>query len=188
MKIVHNVCHHPPFVFQISDTDKIVVCCLEMSGKTIKNSHANLQSCVKEMCQAAVKNQCKVMSTFHAEIIILFIIFAVLLYCMCHSLVFCLCLQTKRIGLFVSTFVHLVLVHFCISFFFLQANKERDLLQHLFTKYISWPVVSSIIVESAARFGENLEGRLLDPRSAINFLLSQGTVTSSYKFHGFNID
>ncbi len=75
MKIVHNVCHHPPFVFQISDIDKIVVCCLEMSAKTIKNSHANLQSCIKEMCQAAVKNQCKVMSTFHAEIIILFIFF-----------------------------------------------------------------------------------------------------------------
>ncbi len=61
-----------------------------MSAKTIENSHANLQSCFKEMCQAAVKNQCKVMSTFHAERIILFIIFAVLLYCMCHSLVFCL--------------------------------------------------------------------------------------------------
>lgn len=87
MKIVRNVCHHAPFVFQISDTDKIVVCCLEMSGKTIENSHANVQSCFKEMCQAAVKNQCKVMSTFHAERIILFII---LLYCcnVCHSLVF----------------------------------------------------------------------------------------------------
>uniref|UniRef100_A0A8C1VS82 RING-type E3 ubiquitin transferase n=1 Tax=Cyprinus carpio TaxID=7962 RepID=A0A8C1VS82_CYPCA len=97
---------------QISDTDKIVVCCLEMSGKTIENSHANVQSCFKEMCQAAVKNQCK-------------------------------------------------------------ANKEGNLLRLLFTKSISWPVVSSIIVESAARFGENLEGRLLDPQSAINFLLSQ---------------
>jgi len=39
--------------------------------------------------------------------------------------------------------------------------------------------VSSIIVESAARFEENHEGRLLDPQSAINFLLSQGTVTVS---------
>ncbi len=100
----------------------------------------------------------------------------------------CFLFTKKWIGVFVSTFVHLVLVHFCISFFFLQANKERDLLHHLFTKSISWPVVSSILVESAARFGENLEGRLLDPQSAINFLLSQGTVTSSYKFHGFNID
>ncbi|XP_052426303.1 E3 ubiquitin-protein ligase rnf213-beta [Carassius gibelio] len=97
---------------QISDSDKIVVCCLEMSGKTIENSHANLQSCFKEMCQAAIKNLCKV-------------------------------------------------------------NKEGDLLRLLFTKSISCPVVSSIIVESAARFGENLDSRLLDPQSAINFLLSQ---------------
>uniref|UniRef100_A0A9J7YJS3 RING-type E3 ubiquitin transferase n=1 Tax=Cyprinus carpio carpio TaxID=630221 RepID=A0A9J7YJS3_CYPCA len=96
----------------ISDPDKIVVCCLEMSAKTINDSHANLQSCFKEMCQVAVKNQC-------------------------------------------------------------QANKEGQLLYHLFTKSISWPVVSSIIVESASRFGEDHEGRLLDPQSAIYFLLSQ---------------
>ncbi|XP_016335836.1 E3 ubiquitin-protein ligase rnf213-beta-like [Sinocyclocheilus anshuiensis] len=96
----------------MSNTDKIVVCCLVMSAKTIENSHANLQSCFEEMCQVAVKNQC-------------------------------------------------------------QANKEGDLLHHIFTKSISWPVVSSIIVESAARFGEDHEGRLLDPQSAINFLLSQ---------------
>lgn len=69
----------------------------------------------------------------------------------------------------------------------LQAKKERDLLHHLFTKFISWPVVSSIIVESAACFGEDHEGRLLDPQSAINFLLSQGAVTGSYKFHDFNM-
>ncbi|RXN10159.1 E3 ubiquitin-protein ligase RNF213-beta-like protein [Labeo rohita] len=96
----------------ISDTDKVVVCCLKTSAKTIESSHANLQSCFKEMCQAAVKNQCK-------------------------------------------------------------ANKEADLLHHLFSKSLSWPVVSSIIVESAARFGEDHERRLLDPQSAINFLLSQ---------------
>ncbi|XP_043109399.1 E3 ubiquitin-protein ligase rnf213-beta isoform X2 [Puntigrus tetrazona] len=97
---------------QVSDTDKIVACCLEMSANAINNSHANLQSCFKEICQAAVKNLCK-------------------------------------------------------------SNNEGDLLHHLFTKSISWPVVSSIVVESAARFGDNLEGRLLDPQSAINFLLSQ---------------
>ncbi|XP_026078195.1 E3 ubiquitin-protein ligase rnf213-beta isoform X1 [Carassius auratus] len=96
----------------ISNTDKIVVCCLEMSAKTIENSHANLQSCFKEMCQAAIRIQC-------------------------------------------------------------QANKEGDLLHRLFTKPFPWPVVSSIIVESAARFGEDLEGCLLDSQSAINFLLSQ---------------
>ncbi|KAL1264673.1 hypothetical protein QQF64_005028, partial [Cirrhinus molitorella] len=54
-----------------------------------------------------------------------------------------------------------------------KANKERDLLHHLFEKSVSWPVVSSIIVESAARFGEDQERRLLDPQSAINFLLSR---------------
>jgi len=61
----------------------------------------------------------------------------------------------------------------------LQAKKEGGLLRFLFSKNISWSVVSSIIVESAARFEENHEGRLLDPQSAINFLLSQGTVTVS---------
>ncbi|KAF4106371.1 E3 ubiquitin-protein ligase rnf213-beta-like isoform X3 [Onychostoma macrolepis] len=99
-------------VSQISDTDKIVACCLETSAKAIENSHANLQSCFKEFCQTAIKKQC-------------------------------------------------------------QAKKERDLLHYLFTKFISWPVVSSIIVESAACFGEDHEGRLLDPQSAINFLLSR---------------
>ncbi|XP_050980097.1 LOW QUALITY PROTEIN: E3 ubiquitin-protein ligase rnf213-beta-like [Labeo rohita] len=96
----------------ISDTEKVVVCCLETSAKTIESSHANLQSCFKEMCQAAVKSLCK-------------------------------------------------------------ANKEGDLLHHLFSKSLSSPVVSSIIVESAARFGEDHERRLLDPQSAINVLLSQ---------------
>lgn len=60
--IIDNVCHHPPFVFQISDTNKIVVYFLETSAKAIKNSHANIQSCFKESCEAAIKNQCQVMS------------------------------------------------------------------------------------------------------------------------------
>ncbi|TRY99007.1 hypothetical protein DNTS_034817 [Danionella cerebrum] len=54
-----------------------------------------------------------------------------------------------------------------------QIRKEGDLLRCIFKNTISWPVMSSIIVESAARFGENHESRLLDPQSAINFLLSQ---------------
>ncbi|XP_056089655.1 E3 ubiquitin-protein ligase rnf213-beta [Rhinichthys klamathensis goyatoka] len=99
-------------VSQTSDTDKIAVYFLEKSAKAIENSHANLQSCFRELCEAAIKNQC-------------------------------------------------------------QAKKEGGLLHYLFSKYISWSVVSSIIVESAARFEENHEGRLLDPQSAINFLLSQ---------------
>ncbi|TRY96584.1 hypothetical protein DNTS_014460 [Danionella cerebrum] len=49
---------------------------------------------------------------------------------------------------------------------------------------ISWPVMSSIIVESAARFGENHESRLLDPQSAINFLLSQGDEWSQWNLDG----
>ncbi|XP_077056473.1 E3 ubiquitin-protein ligase rnf213-beta isoform X2 [Siphateles boraxobius] len=99
-------------VSQTSDTDKIAVYFLETSAKAIENSHANLQSCFRELCEAAIKNQC-------------------------------------------------------------QAKKEGGLLRSLFSKHISWSVVSSIIVESAARFKENHEGRLLDPQSAINFLLSQ---------------
>ncbi|XDV44192.1 hypothetical protein PO909_012516 [Leuciscus waleckii] len=97
---------------QTSDTDKIGMYFLEMSAKAIENSHANLQSCFRELCEAAIKNQC-------------------------------------------------------------QAKKEGGLLRSLFSKNISWSVVSSIIVKSAARFEENHEGRLLDPQSAINFLLSQ---------------
>ncbi|XP_039521132.1 E3 ubiquitin-protein ligase rnf213-beta isoform X4 [Pimephales promelas] len=99
-------------VSQTSETDKIAVYFLETSAKAIENSHANLQSCFRELCEAAIKNQC-------------------------------------------------------------QAKKEGGLLRSLFSKNISWSVVSSIIVESAARFEENHEGRLLDPQSAINFLLSQ---------------
>ncbi|KAK9965830.1 hypothetical protein ABG768_004896 [Culter alburnus] len=99
-------------VSQNSDSDKIVVYCLETTAKAIENSHANLQSCFKESCKAAIKNLC-------------------------------------------------------------QAKKEGDLLRRLFSKTISWSVMSSIIVESAARFEENHEGLLLDPQSAINFLLSR---------------
>ncbi|XP_073773817.1 E3 ubiquitin-protein ligase rnf213-beta isoform X3 [Danio rerio] len=99
-------------ISQISDTDKIVVYVLVTSAKAVENSHANIQSCLKELCEAAIKNQC-------------------------------------------------------------QAKKEGTLLCHLFSKTISWPVLSSIIVESAACFGEDHKGRLLDPQSAINFFLSQ---------------
>ncbi|XP_051530047.1 E3 ubiquitin-protein ligase rnf213-beta-like isoform X2 [Myxocyprinus asiaticus] len=97
-------------VDQISDSEKILVCCMEMIAKAIESSHANIKSCFQEMYQLAIKNKC-------------------------------------------------------------QAKKEGDLLRSL--KLISPPVLSFFIVESAARFGEDHEGRLLDPQSAINFLLSQ---------------
>ncbi|XP_051523957.1 E3 ubiquitin-protein ligase rnf213-beta-like isoform X2 [Myxocyprinus asiaticus] len=97
-------------VTQISDFEKVVVCCLETTAKAISNSHANIQSCFNEMCQHAVMNIC-------------------------------------------------------------QAKKEGDLLRYF--KSIPPPVLSSIIVGSATRFGEDYEGRLLDPQSAVNFLLSQ---------------
>jgi len=58
--------------FQTSETDKIAVYFLETSAKAIENSHANLQSCFRELCEAAIKNQCQVMSSFEAERIMLF--------------------------------------------------------------------------------------------------------------------
>lgn len=60
---------------------------------------------------------------------------------------------------------------------FLKAMKEGDLLGNLFKNHVKWPVLSYIVMESAARFKEDHVGRLLDPQSAINFFLSQGTVT-----------
>ncbi|XP_057214799.1 E3 ubiquitin-protein ligase rnf213-beta-like isoform X2 [Triplophysa rosa] len=99
-------------VSQMSDFDKIVVCCLETSAKEIENSHANIQFCFKEHCQLAVKSRC-------------------------------------------------------------QAKKEGDLLDLLFNKHMKWPVLSNIVIESAARFEEDREGWLLDPQSAISFFLSQ---------------
>lgn len=62
IEIVNNVHLYPPFVFQISDMNMIVVYCLETTTKAIENSHANLQSCFKESCEAAIKSQCQVMS------------------------------------------------------------------------------------------------------------------------------
>ncbi|XP_051967995.1 E3 ubiquitin-protein ligase rnf213-beta-like [Xyrauchen texanus] len=103
-------------VDQISDSEKIVVCCMEM---TTESNHANIKSCFQDMCQLAIKNKC-------------------------------------------------------------QAKKEGDLLHNL--KLISPPVLSCIIMESAARFGEDHVGRLLDPQSAINFLLSQD------KWNQWNLD
>ncbi|KAA0724979.1 E3 ubiquitin-protein ligase rnf213-beta [Triplophysa tibetana] len=54
-----------------------------------------------------------------------------------------------------------------------QAKKEGDLLDCLFNKHKKWSVLSYIVIESAARFKEDREGRLLDPQSAISFFLSQ---------------
>lgn len=158
-----------------------------MSAKTIENSHANLQSCFKEMCQAAIRIQCQVISTFHAEFLCI-IIFAVLLYCKSFILFFSVCKKKKKVDCCICKYLYILFWYlFVFVSFFLQANKEGDLLHRLFTKPIPWPVVSSIIVESAARFGEDHEGCLLDSQSAINFLLSQGAMTGSYKLHGFNM-
>lgn len=82
--IVDNVCSHAPFVFQTSDTDKIGMYFLETSAKAIEDSHANLQSCFRELCEVAIKNQCQVMSPFEADRIMLFMQFCF----MYHSLFF----------------------------------------------------------------------------------------------------
>lgn len=79
--IVDNVCSHPPFVFQTSDTGKIAVYFLETSAKAIENSHAHLQSCFRELCEAAIKKQCQVKSPFEAERIMLFMQFCIIVLC-----------------------------------------------------------------------------------------------------------
>ncbi|XP_056627258.1 E3 ubiquitin-protein ligase rnf213-beta-like isoform X2 [Triplophysa dalaica] len=54
-----------------------------------------------------------------------------------------------------------------------QAKKEGELLGYLYNKHMKWSVLSYIVIESAARFKEDREGRLLDPQSAISFFLTQ---------------
>ncbi|XP_071387268.1 E3 ubiquitin-protein ligase rnf213-beta-like [Centroberyx affinis] len=55
-----------------------------------------------------------------------------------------------------------------------QAGKEGDLMRSLTSKVsdLPDPILSAIVVESAARFGENSVVQLLHPQSAINHLLS----------------
>ncbi|XP_036427896.1 E3 ubiquitin-protein ligase rnf213-beta isoform X2 [Colossoma macropomum] len=57
-----------------------------------------------------------------------------------------------------------------------QAGKEGDLLQTLLSdpKSLHSSILSSIVVESAARFGEDTVTQLLDAQSAVHILLSQG--------------
>ncbi|XP_044192717.1 E3 ubiquitin-protein ligase rnf213-beta isoform X2 [Thunnus albacares] len=57
-----------------------------------------------------------------------------------------------------------------------QREKEGDLMRTLTSKVKDLPdvVVSAVVVESAARFGDNTVVQLLDPQSAINHLLSHG--------------
>lgn len=44
-------------------------------------------------------------------------------------------------------------------------------------------VVSAVVAESAARFGDNSVDQLLDPQSAINHLLSDGTLFLDFCIH-----
>ncbi|XP_073722611.1 E3 ubiquitin-protein ligase rnf213-beta [Misgurnus anguillicaudatus] len=46
-------------VSQISELDKILVCCLETSAKSIEKSHTNIQACFQQLCELAVKNKCQ---------------------------------------------------------------------------------------------------------------------------------
>ncbi|KAL7869588.1 hypothetical protein AOLI_G00135760 [Acnodon oligacanthus] len=57
-----------------------------------------------------------------------------------------------------------------------QAGKEGDLLQTLLSdpKSLHPSILSSIVMESAARFGEDIVTQLLDGQSAVHILLSQG--------------
>lgn len=61
----------------------------------------------------------------------------------------------------------------------IQAGKEGSLLQTLQTcmKDVSSSILSSIITESAARFGEDRVTQLLDDQSAVHVLLREGTGT-----------
>lgn len=60
----------------------------------------------------------------------------------------------------------------------IQEGKEGTLLQtlNLHLKYVSSSILSSIITESTARFGENRVTQLLNDQSAVHVLLSQGTL------------
>ncbi|XP_017573370.2 E3 ubiquitin-protein ligase rnf213-beta isoform X2 [Pygocentrus nattereri] len=57
-----------------------------------------------------------------------------------------------------------------------QVGKEGDLLQTLLSdpKFLHSSILSSIVVESAARFGEDTVTQLLNGQSAVHILLSQG--------------
>ncbi|XP_008435734.1 E3 ubiquitin-protein ligase rnf213-beta [Poecilia reticulata] len=58
-----------------------------------------------------------------------------------------------------------------------QREKEGDLMRILTSKVKDLPprVTSAVVVESAARFRDNMVLQLLDPQSAVNFLLSNCT-------------
>lgn len=58
-----------------------------------------------------------------------------------------------------------------------QRQREGDLMRSLGSKARALPdaVVSAVVVESAARFGDDSVVQLLHPQSAMNHLLSQGT-------------
>uniref|UniRef100_A0A087YL98 Ring finger protein 213b n=1 Tax=Poecilia formosa TaxID=48698 RepID=A0A087YL98_POEFO len=61
-----------------------------------------------------------------------------------------------------------------------QRGKEGDLMRSLTSKVKDLPpkVTSAVVVESAARFRDNMAVQLLEPQSAVNFLLSNcGTCT-----------
>ncbi|XP_047465467.1 E3 ubiquitin-protein ligase rnf213-beta [Mugil cephalus] len=57
-----------------------------------------------------------------------------------------------------------------------QAEKEGDLMQRLSSnrKDLHVAILSAIVVESAARFKDNMVAQLLNPQSAVNHLLSHG--------------
>ncbi|XP_066518776.1 E3 ubiquitin-protein ligase rnf213-beta [Hoplias malabaricus] len=102
-------------ISEMSNVQKVQICCVEKSAKAIAQSHGAVQACFQTACLSAVKNIC-------------------------------------------------------------QAGKEGDLLQTLpsFPKSPPSSILSSIVVESAARFEKDAVTQLLDSQSAVHILLSQG--------------
>ncbi len=63
-----------------------------------------------------------------------------------------------------------------------QKRQEGNLMKTLSSKVTNLPdvVTSAVVVESAAQFRDNCVVQLLDPQSAVNFLLSHGTSLHHY--------
>ncbi|XP_076855501.1 E3 ubiquitin-protein ligase rnf213-beta isoform X2 [Brachyhypopomus gauderio] len=102
-------------ISELSDMQRVQVCCLEVSAQAIKNSHSIVQTCFQDSCRSGISNIC-------------------------------------------------------------QAGKEGHLLLNLLSdsKSLSSSVLSSILLDSAARCKGDTVTQLLDAQSAIHVLLSHG--------------
>ncbi|XP_020567705.1 E3 ubiquitin-protein ligase rnf213-beta isoform X2 [Oryzias latipes] len=99
-------------ISELSEVDRVLVCCLESSQSVIRRSHRVEQRCFDELGHSAIRSIC-------------------------------------------------------------QAAQEADLLRNLCSKgEIPQGMLSAIIVESSSRFRDQMVAKLLEPQSAMNFLLS----------------